>query len=100
MSAFLTVLEDKPLPAQKVSVLSDADGSLTVEGGAAIPLGSPVKVVQEDRLWLGEVTESHPGGATKIKVLHMLDNLAELARLADHFAGRYVMLTPECPEKL
>jgi hypothetical protein len=100
VSAFLTVLEEKPLPPQLVSVLSDSEGSLTIEGAAVIPLGSPVKVVQDHRLWLGEVTESHPGGTTKIKVLHTLDNLAELARLADHFAGRYAMLTPECPEKL
>ena len=48
VSAFLTVLEEKPLPPQLVSVLSDSEGSLTIEGAAVIPLGSPVKVVQDE----------------------------------------------------
>src|SRR5260370_1223921 len=89
-------IEEVPEPF--VSFLSDSDDGLTIEGGRAIPLGSPVKVVQNDGLWLGEVIESHLGGATRIKVFHTLDNLAELERLADHFLGRYAMLTPECPD--
>jgi hypothetical protein len=99
VSAVVTVLGEKPIPGQTVSILSDSDDGLTIEGAVAIRLGSPVKVVQNDRLWLGEVIESHPGGATRIKVSHMLDNLADLERLADHFLSRYAMLTPECPEK-
>lgn len=99
MSAVVTVLGEKPIPGQTVSILSESEDGLTIEGGRAMSLGSPVKVVQNDRLWLGEVIESHLGGATRIKVFHTLDNLAELERLADHFLGRYAMLTPECPEK-
>jgi hypothetical protein len=99
VSAVVTVLGEKPIPGQTVSILSDSDDGLTIEGAAAIPLGSPVKVVQNDLLWLGEVIEAHPGGVTRIKVFHTLENLGELERIADHFLGRYAMLTPECPEK-
>lgn len=99
ISALLTILGETPSPERTVSIVSETAESLTIAGAPLMVLSAPVRIVQDDHLWLGEVVECHLDGTAKIKVRHTLNNLAELRRRVDYFSGRYAMLTPECPEK-
>ncbi len=89
MKAALTVLEESRIsPEVPVSISSLENGFLLISGAPRIPTGAPVKVLQDERLWLGEVAESRPDGETVIQVIHSLNNLTELSRLFDRFNGR------------
>jgi hypothetical protein len=92
MNAELSILGDSPSPRVPVSIVSSDDSRLKITKAPPLQLGAPVKVHYDDFLWLGEVVECHPDGAAVIQVLHCLNNLAELSRLADRFTGR---ITPK-----
>jgi hypothetical protein len=88
VSAVLFILSDPPSRGLSVSILPTDEGRLKIAGAPVLPLGCAVKVLESDRLWLGETIECHPDGVAIIQILHSLNNLAELTRLADQFTGR------------
>ncbi len=88
VSATLSILGETPSPDVTVSIVSIAEGVLRLADVPPVPLCSPVKVTQDDCVWLGEVTAFHPRGEATIRVLHFLGNVSELLRLAARFTGR------------
>jgi hypothetical protein len=88
VSAVLFILSDPSSRGSAVSISPLDEGRLKVTGATAVPLGSAVKIIEGDRLWLGEAIECHPEGVAIIQVSHSLNNLSELTRLADRFTGR------------
>jgi hypothetical protein len=88
VKAVLTVLGETPSAGYFVSITSFDGGSLAIANAPVLTLGSPVKVLDDDCLWLGEVTESHPDGVALIEVSHSLSHPSELSLLAERFTGR------------
>jgi hypothetical protein len=88
VSAVLFILSDPPSRGVPVSISPLDEDRLKVSGAPALPLSSAVKVIEGDRLWLGEVIECHPDGVAIVQVSHSLNNLTELTRLSDRFTGR------------
>jgi hypothetical protein len=88
VDAILYVLGETHTPGVAVSIAWQDDNLLEMKNAPALVLGSPVKVVKADCLWLGEVIECHPDGLATIQIVHLLKNVAELQRLADRFTGR------------
>jgi hypothetical protein len=88
VSAVLFILSDPPSRGLPVSISPMDKGRLKIAGAPLLPLGCAVKVIESDRLWLGEVIECHPDGVAIIEVSHSLKNLTELTRLADRFTGK------------
>lgn len=87
MTASLTVLGENH-PTVEIILREIEPKRLKVECPLPVPIGALIKVVQDGRLWLGVVTEYHPGGATSIRVEHHLRNAEELSLLADQFVGK------------
>jgi hypothetical protein len=95
VSAVLFILSDPPSRGLAVSISSLDEGRLKIAGAVALPLGSAVKIIEGDHLWLGEVIECHPEGVAVIQVSHSLDNITELTRLAGQFTGRIGNTMPD-----
>jgi hypothetical protein len=88
VNAQLTILGDSAAVPQPVSISSFGDHSLSIDGAPPMVLGAPVKILQADCLLLGLVMESRTNGSATIKIIHVLNNLSELTRLAGQFACR------------
>ncbi len=88
MNAQLTILCHPATAARPVTISSSGEHSVSLEGAPLMKLSTPVKILQEDRLLLGLVMASRANGSAMIKVIHVLNNLSELARLAGQFASR------------
>jgi hypothetical protein len=87
VSSALFILSDPPSRGFPISVSLLENDRLKITGAPSLSLGSPVKVLETDRLWLGEIVECHPDGAAIVHISHSLTNLAELTRLAERFTG-------------
>jgi hypothetical protein len=87
VTALLTLLDENH-PTIKITLREAEPGRLQIECPLPVPIGALVKVVQDGKLWLGVVTEYHPGGEASIRVEHHLRNADELSRLADQFVGK------------
>lgn len=88
IDATLYVLGETPTHGVAVAIAWLDDNRLEIKNAPALILGSPVKVIEGDCLWLGEVIECHAGGLATIQIIHLLKNISELERLADRFTGR------------
>jgi hypothetical protein len=88
VSAVLFILSEPPSRGLPVSISDMDEDRLKIAGAPVLPLGCAVKILETDRLWLGEIIECHPDGVAMIQVSHSLKNLTELTRLADRFTGR------------
>jgi hypothetical protein len=84
VTAELTVLAETPSRFDVTVASLDADRML-LSGAPFLTPGCPVKVCQQDRLWLGEVVKSESAGRVAIRVVHSLNHLQELSRLAERF---------------
>jgi hypothetical protein len=87
VTALLTVLDENH-PTIEITLREAEPRHLHIECPLPVPIGALVKVVQDGKLWLGLVTEYHPGGAARIRVEHHLRNADELSLLADQFVGK------------
>jgi hypothetical protein len=88
VSAELSILGDSPSRGVPVSITTAGDSFLKIANAPPLPLGATVKVLDDDCLWLGRVIECRPNGTATVQVLHSLNNLTELTRLAELFTGR------------
>lgn len=88
VNAVLSILGDSRGRNLPVEISTPDDKCLKIRNAAVLPLGVPIKIVSEDCLWLGEVIEYQPDGTAVVEVQHSLNNIRELARLADIFTGR------------
>jgi hypothetical protein len=86
-NALLTTLGENPV-TWDVTIAEIETRRVTLANAPELPLGSPVKLRYLDCLWLGEVIECHPGSAAAIEVVHSLNNIEELAHLAELFLGK------------
>ena len=87
VSAVLSILGDSRSRGVHVSISTINGNYLKITGAPSLALGSAVKILEDNRLWLGDVIECHSDGVAVISVLHRLNNLRELTRLAEVFAG-------------
>jgi hypothetical protein len=88
VSAELSILGDPPSRGVPVSITAAGDSFLRIANAPPLPLNTPVKVLDDDCLWLGRVIECRPDGTAMVQILHSLNNLTELTRLAELFTGR------------
>jgi len=82
-----TVLGRKPFHFETV-VGEWEGGPLVFQSPNQIVMLAPVKLQTEHQLWLGEVVECRPDGngwRTTMRVLHALNHLPELLKLAARF---------------
>jgi hypothetical protein len=87
ITAALFLLGETHSAVAPVSITRLNDSQLEIMDAPQLALGCPVKVLQEDCLWLGEVIACRPDGSATIRIVHLLRNISELRRLADRFTG-------------
>ena len=63
-------------------------------------VGQPVQIEASNTLWLGEVRDCQPALGefeVRVDITHVLEDLAELARLSERFTGRPATDRPVIP---
>ncbi len=83
--AVLFVLGDPPKAEVPVSIVSFEGNSVMIGNAPRLPLCAPVKLIEGDRLWLGEVIACHPDGIALIEIQHSVNSLSSLSLLASRF---------------
>lgn len=64
--------------------------TMELHASGELSRGTPVRIEARDTLWLGEISECEPHESRyrlNVTLAHALYGLAELARLAERFAG-------------
>jgi hypothetical protein len=87
VTAELTILGAQAV-VQNVGIAAVEAERVVLSNAPLLPLGALIRLREGQRLWLGEVTECHPGASAVIRVAHYLDGVDELSELADRFLGK------------